>query len=425
MESYIKLKEEMNNLQKELEESQNEKASIFKPLYEIEDKYKDFLEGCLPKNIHSSTMNLRITVLEEEVKSLRILEEEKEKILNEIINIKDRIRLNSERQQKIEEEIKNTSPVLERRRNYVLEKIEEKEKIENNISEIEKRIGELNTFSIERDWELAICNAINEVVNDYHEKRDYQTGLLGKILSDEDLVNDMEVLSNKKQVKEEVKKDNIIVANETDENKIDIEKEKAITIEEQPVIDNKPKTEDANKEIETKKEENTEEQISIVSKMKNWFIEQVVKAKKTRIALGITSILNNHDDEDEEEYINEEKIENEIKNDLILDSNEVIFKSNSLIIKTKDLIDSACIYKTVPLKQEEVNYIAKAAKKIKEKKDEIILNNEYSEEQIMKLEKLNQDLENYIENIRNRLGDLGISLDDTITRDLNTKKRIK
>jgi len=435
MNSYVNLKNEMDNLKSRINEIQTEKTNAMLTLKEIATKYNPSLNDILPKDVNSiSTRNLegRIIVFEEEVKALELEDNIKNELINKAVETKETILGKIQEQEQVNEDLMRKTIELEQRKNYVLGKMQEKEQLERKISEIKVILNKRKELLAEDNWEKEIKEAVELVINRYTAEIEKLEAQLNSILEDKVLAEDIEAILNETQEpKKEKSGEKNVEPNKGNDNKdldemIDLFKkssdrlapEKKETNNEQKENlerlvnevnnlgnDNKDEPEQQEEEEEPKKieepeepsepekelenleedeelenlEEEDEEEYEVVSSSKNEELEEELKTKKKfRIALGISSIL--------------EKIRNK-------QEQRVNKKSVELIKDVKFLAE----YEKENLTKEEYEYTVKTANQI------VKLNQELKEKEqvdksrrtqiIRELRKLNRQLHKYIEEI--------------------------
>ena len=198
MDSYKKLKEEMDSLQEQKEKTNLEIYKLLEPLYEIASEYPDHLSNILPKNIsaiNEKRINLRLTVFEEEAKTLQVEETKKLKILKLITEIKNEINEKNNQLKIINEKMATLSPVYEQRRNYILEKIEKINPIEEEIKELEKQIDLHKKYLEKTNWSKKIEEVFINVIEDYKNQINEKKLIIRKIVGDETTAEDIKLLS--------------------------------------------------------------------------------------------------------------------------------------------------------------------------------------------------------------------------------------
>lgn len=196
MDSYKKLKEEMDSLQTQIEKLNLEKEKVLDPLYEIASEYNNYLGNILPPNISATkNLNLRLTVFEEEVKTMPIADSKKEEILKIIESTKNKIKEKNNQLKNINEKMSNLSPLYEQRRNYILEKIEKIKPLKEEIKELERQIDLHKKYLQKTTWSKKTEDIFINVIEDYQNQINEKTLLISLIVEDEIVAEDISLLS--------------------------------------------------------------------------------------------------------------------------------------------------------------------------------------------------------------------------------------
>ena len=232
MESYIKLTKHLEELQEQIKKIEIEKTNILMPLYEIENKYKHLLGDILPKNINSvkqRNLDLRITILEEEIKDLEIEHELKKNIIGQIENIKSKLEENKKEEEKVKKEIKEVESKLQERKEYVLNKMHEKQQIESKGDELQAEISKYYELLEKKEWEAEVINSTDKVIKKIWSEIEQNNIKLEKFLNDEELAADITELTKNNPEEERVI---AVEENKLDETPIPLnEAEEALTTE--------------------------------------------------------------------------------------------------------------------------------------------------------------------------------------------------
>ena len=418
MDSYIDLKNKIEDLQEQIEKIQNYKSNIIMPLYEIIDKNKDRLEGVLPKNINAinpKTLILRIDLIEAEIKDLELDEETQRENLNIIHSIKENIIEKNKEQAITKVQINDLNYKLDRRKNYVLEKITEINNSEMKIKELEKQIEKYNNILGMDEWEQSINIAITNVINKYFNELKEENNKLEEIYNEKKLKEDIEFLNPKKQeeiqneikIEEEIVEIPAIEQLEEDNKKEEFQNEDLINPTTEKVVEEVSKEEtnvdEFNFEVEevsigeteedSFEDEEEQEKFSIIDKTRNWLLEQkLIFKKKDRIALGVSSLLSKMKEKYQEHQEMKKTKKEFILNEEEPTNEEIIVESQELINNVVYLVDNHLS----KLTQEEVNYIVKTASKLKLKIKDMNESKEEKEEDIAMLKQTNIELSEYL-----------------------------
>lgn len=434
MDSYVKLKNEVVELQNRQKNIESEKINILMPLYEIEKTYKQQLGDILPKNINSAkqrNLDLRISVLEEEIKDLELEYEIKTNIISKIERAKQQLEENKKEEEKIKIEIAEKEFEIQKRKEYVLSKIHEKEQIESEIKKTESKISEYHTLQEKKEWEKEIVDSIDKVLKRLWNELEIKIVELDRFLNDMELMEDIKQLSNKMpKTKQNLEEDNSNKIKEPQEENSKEEEEKTIEQTKKVLEDSisleetksfKEKFEEALLAIGPLEEYNDNEIIEENTQKEKHIEEQQLSVieENQELKNGEIKIMEELDDEEELEQFVEDVYNNKDIKQRLIDKKErialgistiitkiiyrpkkIVNKSNDLIREVKNLVDN----NIKKLTQEEVNDTVITASKIKQQKAQIQENEKNKEynnyrENLNDLKYLNEKLEQRLNKI--------------------------
>lgn len=167
MNSYIEIKNEIERLENSLKNKNNERKELLLPMFKlIED---NSLNNVLPSNMDKCDPNnlpIRLTILAEEVMINEL--KDSDKIINEIEKIKRDIVNKNVMQLQEENDIKDMKIKLEERKKYVMSKIPELDKLNDEINKLQdginRRLRILNEGTLVKEEQKIIREMIDKNV---------------------------------------------------------------------------------------------------------------------------------------------------------------------------------------------------------------------------------------------------------------------
>lgn len=207
MESYIEIKQEIENLEKRLESKNSERNQLILPMFKIIED--NSLNNVMPSNLEKyapRNLPLRLTILAEEIELNNL--SNKVELLGEIRNVRNKI-IDKNNEEIVEmQRLEAMRSRLEERKKYVLSRMPELDELDSQIDNLQAginhRLNILNTVSLEPEEQRVIRDIIAKNIEQSKElnaKKDV-------ILNEEGLYNDIVALKREMNPNQEEKIEN-------------------------------------------------------------------------------------------------------------------------------------------------------------------------------------------------------------------------
>lgn len=263
MRNYVEIKGELNSLELERRNLKSKKVKIVEDIENIIKSHSELL-SILPKNIElidSKTLEDRFNLLEEQIDSLNINEDEKFKLIETVVDSRIKIKEIDPEIEELDNKMIALGPELYNRKTYVMDRVLELQKIKFERESLEKEISDQKKELLNDKYsEIKISR--REVISKLEEKYKVLRAKEEEIRKEENLYEDAKLIAEEKikEEKEKEEKEKLVVVND---EKVDEENKENIVSD---IDETKYVTEEKNMDNEVKEVKNTSDILEVESK---------------------------------------------------------------------------------------------------------------------------------------------------------------